>query len=615
VKRISRVIFLLITSTTLAANTENVRSLIHTLDYISRDYRQAVSGRKVINPDEYNEMLEFSEALSRQAKELNLPESDSAARAIQDLKNLISEKGDAESVAEIANKLKKDIIIRYRFKTFPNRYPDIKNGKKIYREHCSRCHGENGYGNGPDGTMLTPAPKNFHEHSGMSAISAFTIFNTVRTGIEGTGMIANTQLTDDEVWDVSFYVLSLRYTQREKSVSTPVISLEEIATLSDHELVEKNWETHQIANLRTRIPEDANNVFIQRAIDLMRDALAAYKNADYRQAEQLTMSAYLEGIEPIETHLKSADEKLAENLEDKMTEIRSLINQQANPEDVEGAFQQAIALANKASSILEQNKFSSWMAFSLTLMILLREGIEAFWVIMVLLAIMNKANLRERKKFIHLGWASAIVIGILLWIASGKVIRSGMSHIELMEGGISLLAVGVMIYVAFWLHRKSKANEWKKYVEKLAAKTNGHGSVWGLAALSFFISFREVFESLLFLSALQIQSKNSQALAIGAGILCSIAIVLALAVITLKFSAKLPMQQLFKISAVTISVLAFILTGKGVHSFQEVGWITTHLVNIPSVEILGIYNTWETVLAQILMLFIIGFLNFITPKI
>lgn len=35
-------------------------------------------------------------------------------------------------------------------------------GEEVYREHCARCHGVEGKGNGPDAAQLIVPPTNFH---------------------------------------------------------------------------------------------------------------------------------------------------------------------------------------------------------------------------------------------------------------------------------------------------------------------------------------------------------------------------------------------------------------------------------------------------------------------
>ena len=48
------------------------------------------------------------------------------------------------------------------------------------------------------------------------------------------------------------------------------------------------------------------------------------------------------------------------------------------------------------------------------------------------------------------------------------------------------------------------------------------------------------------------------------------------------------------------------LTGKGVSALQEAGWIPVTIAPIPHVELLGIYSTWQPVVAQIAILLLLA---------
>ncbi|PTB91190.1 iron permease, partial [Marivirga lumbricoides] len=89
---------------------------------------------------------------------------------------------------------------------------------------------------------------------------------------------------------------------------------------------------------------------------------------------------------------------------------------------------------------------------------------------------------------------------------------------------------------------------------------------------------------------------------IGLGVLAAFALIALFAILFVRYSKKIPVRQLFRYSAWVITLLALILIGKGVHSIQEVGWlsITGFPVSV-SVDWLGIYPTIETVAAQIIL--------------
>ena len=602
------------------ASDEKARALIHALSYIEGDYVHAAKDGKILDEAEYEEMHEFAENILTFYTDFSatLSPSDTLLYSpkVRGLVADIEQKKDAPQVTSTASFLKKEFIRIGNVSTAPTAYPDVLKGAKVYTAECAKCHGAKGFGDGKEGVELKPAPRNFHDEERMHELSPFAVFNTVRLGIQGTGMKAHPALSDKEVWDVAFYVLSLRHTAKNRETkSTANIPLSEISSLNDEELEAKYKLTEaDISALRMQQPAQANNTFLKIASKHLDDALAAYKNADYKKSQALAASAYLEGVEAVEGSLQTANPELANRLEKEMMQVRLCIKNQAEETAVEAAVETAKASILEASKELDKKDYSFLMAFWMTLAILLREGLEAFLVIMAILAVLNKADLRHQKKFVHAGWVLAILIGFGLWFLSENLLTVGFANIEILEGIISFTAVAMLIYIGFWLHGKSNAENWKKYVSGLVKSAVGNGNALGLAGIAFFVVFREVFESVLFLSALNIESKGTQTLALGVGFVVAFLLVVVLAIVTLKFSAKLPIQKLFKLSSVMMSVLAVVLAGKGSRAFQETGMLDVHYLPFLKVELLGIFPTVETLSAQIVTAVVVLILMKLSSK-
>lgn len=127
-----------------------------------------------------------------------------------------------------------------------------------------------------------------------------------------------------------------------------------------------------------------------------------------------------------------------------------------------------------------------------------------------------------------------------------------------------------------------------------------------LAFFSFMVVFREAFESILFLQAISLETQSGDKSSIGFGVLAAFIFIGLLAFLFLKYSKKIPIRQLFRYSSWVITLLAVILTGKGIHAIQEAGWLT--ITGFPfslKVEWLGIYPTLESIISQLVLL---GFL-------
>lgn len=606
--------FLIFCNTLLtAANAEQSRLLIHTLNYLGGDYKNAVKDGKVVSEMEYSEMLEFSTSAEKYFKDFspNWSDADSAevGQLVFKITGLIKQKANPDSVTILTTIAKARVQAITGLKTVPAKYPDIAAGKKLYTVECAKCHGASGIGDGVEGKDLDPKPRNFHDAERMGEISAAHTFNTIRLGIQGTGMLAHPTLEDEEVWSLAFYVLSIRQPKTNAANHADAInkiSLEQLATLSDVELQKQfGLSNEALAALRHNQPKTSNSSFITIAEKYLDDALTAYNKGNKNAALQSASLSYLEGIEPIEMQLNAEDPALRDRLEVDFQNVRKLIGGNATGEEVSAAVNKALATLAEVSKILEKREYSFGLSLLMSLGILLREGLEAFLVILVILSVLKASNIQGAAKWVHAGWIAALILGVFLWILSGKLLSFGMGQMALVEGAVSLLAVCMLLYIGFWLHGKSEIGKWKAYVTSLVKGAVSSGSLIGLSTLSFFVVFREVFESVLFLSALHIEGGGKHTGAIALGVILAVIIVLTFAFFVVRYSAKLPIPKLFKISAMLMGALAVILAGKGIHSLQEVGIVPVHSLPIFRADQLGIYPTWETTIAQVVVLLIV----------
>jgi len=71
----------------------------------------------------------------------------------------------------------------------------------------------------------------------------------------------------------------------------------------------------------------------------------------------------------------------------------------------------------------------------------------------------------------------------------------------------------------------------------------------------------------------------------------------------LRYSAKLPITEFFRYSAILIAILTVVLAGKGVGALQEAGILSiTPLAAVPRITMLGLFPTLESVGTQIVTL-------------
>jgi mono/diheme cytochrome c family protein len=94
-------------------------------------------------------------------------------------------------------------------------------GRRVYVVHCTRCHGQQGQGNGPEASGSKPPPADFSAMRPTYAEAA----RVIAEGVPGSAMAAWPRLTRAEVQAVTFYIRSL-YRGRERRLpqATPKYS-------------------------------------------------------------------------------------------------------------------------------------------------------------------------------------------------------------------------------------------------------------------------------------------------------------------------------------------------------------------------------------------------------
>ena len=239
-------------------------------------------------------------------------------------------------------------------------------------------------------------------------------------------------------------------------------------------------------------------------------------------------------------------------------------------------FQTTYAAADPLQS---EQTYSFWFSFLIAASILLREGLEAVLIIITILSLLQSLGAKKAIRWVHGGWITALVIGLASWSFTGWLISLGSQNREIIEGIGSVVAVIILVYVGFWLHNKTEAKKWQQFVHTRITTLLDQEKLFGLASISFIVVFREAFESILFLSSMQMQVDENSRNGIWMGALAAIIAVIVFSYFLLRFAVRIPVRTLFQYSSIIIMIFSVVLTGQGVHAFQESGWISE--TNIP----------------------------------
>lgn len=606
-------LFLLI-SNALSANELNpdqqkeVRTLINLLDYIAKDYAMAIEDGEVINEFEYAEMSEFSQQLldihDRLDEVIEQKSFDEIKSGLLDLQNQVNQKVTNEEIRGITQSLRSEVLAMNLINVTPTSWPNLSNGERIYMERCASCHGKTGTGDGELSQGLDPAPSNFIDEAAFH-VAPLQVYNTARLGIEGTSMVAFPMLSDQEIWDVAFFIKTLGKDSTQVAEALPEDwnkdnALRTAALNSDAELekilADKNITTNEFRQFQPQAQSGEQT--LQKAYNLIAQSKEAFENGDYVKAESLALNAYLDGVEPVESNLRAIDPALVNSLEKEMIDLRSALKE--NDASVPDHYDLVDSALQNASSALKGHDdswlFNFWAAFT----IIFREALEALLIVGLILGVLKSIGAKDAVPYVHFGWVSAVLIGAAGFLAVDQLLAMGGKNRELMEGIGSLVAVVVLLYVGYWLHSTTKVKGWTSYIKDKVERLLGSGKKWALGGFVFIVVFREAFESVIFLSSLSMGSENKMGL--GLGVLAAAILIAVLSVLVLRYSQRLPLTSLFKYSAMAILVLAVVLVGKGVHEFQESGTIFVNSLPFHfDIPLVGLYATWETIISQIVV--------------
>lgn len=589
------------------------------LDYLAVDYPAAVQGGQVVNDGEYAEMVEFAQSVRVRLAALPATATrQQMVRQAEVLQAAIAEKAAPATVAGLARDLAGDLLAAYPLPLAPTQAPDLAHAAALYQQQCSSCHGATGGGDGAAAAALEPPPIDFTDRARARERSVFALYQVIEQGLEGTAMASYSALPPQDRWALSFHIGQLAYPaelaaqgerlwERDPALRAQFPNLGTLTQITPATLAARIGEHDAVAlTAFLRRQPQAVNAELGGSLTLARarlaESLKAYESGDQRTARDLALSAYLDGFEPVEPLLAARDAKLMARIEGAMAMLRSRIGAGASNSAVKAQVEAVDALFGEAEVVLSPERASNVSTFLGAFTILLREGLEALLVLIAIVAFLRKAERTEVLPYVHAGWIGALLAGVLTWGAATWLISISGASRELTEGFAALFAAAVLLLVGIWMHGKSQAGAWQRYIKEKLSHALSKRSVWFLFLLSFVVVYREVFETVLFFAALWSQG-NSGAILAGGGL--GVLTLAAVAWAMLRYSRKLPITQFFSLSSLLISVLAVVLAGKGIAALQEAGWLSVSLIAFPRISLLGIYPTLQTMAAQVLALGIV----------
>lgn len=625
-----------------ARQTQQVAALV---DYVAADYPQAVQDGKVLEQSEYAEQQNLLDEAQKLAAALPVPSAGGEAargRLLEQLRAVraaVDEKAAGPEVQARCRAARQTLKDAFQLRMVPTTPPSASRAAEIFRGTCATCHGAEGRADTPMAQQLKPPPVSFHDAQRMPQVAPALAFHTLTFGVPGTPMVSFDQLPTHDRWSLAFYVVALRHGTPGAPSALPAAEPQHpvvarladpalLAELSDQELtaelaragLDPAAQERALVYLRTRAPfatASAGAVAgarFDKARSLLAELQAAADKGDRGRAHQLSIAAYLDGIEPHEAALKTQQPAMVPRIEQAFMALRLATG--AEP----GAFSAAeVARKVQAARLLldeaERGAAAAGpvAAFLAALTIALREGLEVALLIAALLAFLRKSGQGQLARLVHYGWMLAVPAGLVTFVLVGALV-SGAQR-ELAEAIMTFLAAGILITMTHWVIGAKEARSWlgflRRHVEAAGGKV-GTGQKAALLGLSFFAVYREALETVLFFRTLLLNAGPGGFKQVLGGAVLGAAIMVGVVLLVGRIGRKLNPRPVMLASSVLLALLALAMTGNGVHALQEGGYLGFTPIQIGGapwggVPVLGLYGSWQGVLLQlavVLLLFL-----------
>ena len=343
----------------------------------------------------------------------------------------------------------------------------------------------------------------------------------------------------------------------------------------------------------TEVAPTSSNLTLKDGINLLKKALAQFQAGQDSDAAA-TMKEFITIWPTIEGSVSTTNPSLYTKVESESPVIMVKGKDSEYQEKLSGLIAELSQIDTSAS----YNAFDA-------MLILLREGIEALLIVMALVTTLKAAKMRKGLKWVYSGAFAGIVASLLiayiLQIAFPAV-TSGTNR-EIIEGAVGIFAVIMMILIGIWLHSKSSVKKWNAFMESQMQTVTKTGSFLSMFALSFLAVFREGAETILFYVGILPRISSFDFVL---GISLALLVLVVIAFVMNKASQVFLPHKVFFILTWMIYALAFKMTGVSIHALQLTNMIPNHLISgIPTIDILGIYPSWESLAGQTLFILVV----------
>lgn len=596
------------------------------------EYALGVTGGRVVLQDEFNEAVLFLDEARDLAAALPEPARVRAEPLLEALIAGVRALEPAEALGTRVDELRRAIAeaLGIVLDPLPQEAPSLAAGARLYAANCVKCHGDVGAGDGPRASELYPAPADLTDRAGLHGSSPLDFFRKITVGVAGTDMASfEDGLSVRQRWALALYTSGLRYGDAARARGSAWVAancptcdvllsgFSETAAMSDDSLSALIGASSRspppaspdaVAFARTASAKEALGsnrrlaaLRVARQVDDgVAHAVRLAHAGDREAALSRALAAYLV-FERVESAIGAKSPGAVRKVETAFVNLRTAIARG----ELDGVIRahSAVREALEVAVGVVAESSSPAVLFGQSLIIILREGIEAIVIIGALIAFLAKAGARERTHEVGLGAGAAIVASLATAVLFATVVSVTAAEREALEGLTMLLASVVLFSVASWMVSKIEADKWKAFVgSKIRQALTSRGK-YALAGVAFLAVYREGVETVLFYGALFGTADGAAGSAgVLAGLLVGSAALVLLYVAILRYGVRIPLKPFFAVTGMLLTVMAVSFAGQGVAELQAAGWIpATPFGHLPPVPALGVFPTVQTLAAQFLL--------------
>lgn len=203
-----------------------------------------------------------------------------------------------------------------------------------------------------------------------------------------------------------------------------------------------------------------------------------------------------------------------------------------------------------------------------SLVITLREGVEAALVVGIVLGYLKKTGQKDAERPVYLGLAAAVLasLGLGIFLHRLNITELGDAY----EGELMLVGAVFVATMVWWMWRTGKRMK-AEIEQKLAglSASSGQTAALGLFLFVFLMVFREGTETVLFLAAVSLRTTSS--LLEFTGAIIGLALAIGFGVALFKGTLRVNLHRFFRVTTAVLLAISFQLLATGVHELSEGG--------------------------------------------